>query len=163
MAEELVKVEVYVTAETATDIDELRHEKGWGVDEGLRILLGMGIGAARGEAARFDAEAQERMIARLAEVEGSLAVLRARMFEMEKANEAWDLSTGAIRQQNLGFQGLINRQKEELDTLKLENARLRAGLESLQAHQPPQADQHAPAKSTSRPKPGSLRDRLKGK
>jgi hypothetical protein len=85
MANGLVKLEITVTAGTAQDIEQLFHEKGWDSTEGLQILLGMGLSAVRGEQVHSQVgEAKERMAARLMEVEGSLAVLGSRMFEMEK-------------------------------------------------------------------------------
>jgi hypothetical protein len=84
------------------------------------------------------------------EVDGSLAVLRSRMVEKEKINESWDLSTGAIRQEDIGFLGLINRQKEELSALKADQSRLLAELHALcgiQTQQP--EEQSVPQKPRS--------------
>ena len=142
MTKDLVKLEITVTPETARDIDKLLSEQGWDSTEGLRILLGMGLGAVRGEQARSkDESAKKRMVARLMEVEGSLAVLRSRMFEMEKANQSWELSTGAIRTQNIGFQGLINRQKEEIAELKKVNLSQQDEINSLYSQLDKQAAQ----------------------
>jgi hypothetical protein len=114
----LAELKILVTAETARNIDMLIAERGWDPVEGLRILLGLGMAAARTEpASDGNKEGVERMGNRLKEVESSLAVLRFRMFEMQKANQSWELSTGAIRNQNLVFQGVIARQKEELEKL----------------------------------------------
>jgi hypothetical protein len=142
MAKEVVKLEINVMAETAQDIDDLFREQGWDTTEGLQILLGMGLGAVRGEQVHSKGEeAKERMAAWLIEVEGSLAVLRSRMYEMEKANQSWELSTGAIRKQNIGFIGLINRVKEEINELKKVNLSQQDEIRSLRSQLDTRADQ----------------------
>lgn len=123
VTEKTVKLEIEVTPETAKDVEDLLLEGGWQKEECLPIVLGIGMGAVRVQwmtdtVMDDESEPLERMKARLASVEGSLATLRFRMFEMEQTNQAWDLSTGAIRNQNVGFKAIINRQQKELDELK---------------------------------------------
>jgi hypothetical protein len=148
----VVKLEVNVTAETAQDIEQLFHEQEWESTEGLQILLGMGLGAMRGEDAHSNGEeAKERMAARLMEVEGSLAVLRSHMYEMDKANQSWELSTGAIHKQNAGFIGLINRLKEEIDELKKVNLSQQDEIRSLHSQLDNRADHVAQPDQASQP------------
>jgi len=117
--DKLITLKVIVTPETACDVDKLLTEQGWTTAEGLRLLLGVGMAAARVQAAQTEGEdALHCMEERLKDVEGSLAVLRFNMYEMQKANQAWELSTGAIRNQNLGYSALIRRQKDEIEALK---------------------------------------------
>jgi len=159
------KIEVEVTAETAHDIENLVQEMGWDYAEGIRILLGSGLGAIRAQAALEahqcqdpDAEPIERMGRRLMEVESSLAVLRFRLFETNRDNEAWNLSTGAIRNENIGLKNLVERQREEINALKATLAELRARLAVCEANAPSETPEIA-----SSPVKASLLDRLRVK
>lgn len=163
MAQDLVKLKVAVTPETAEDIEKLLREQRWDPAEGLRILIGMGLGAVRGERARMDADAQARMVARLMEVEGSLAVLRSRMFETQKADKSWELSIGAIHNQNLGYQGIIDRLREELEILRSENERLLTEIHDLRAGYSSTPLQPRFEKRSVRSKPGCLWDWMRRK
>ena len=116
-----VRLEVEVAPETADDIRKLLAERGWDSAEGLRILFGAGIGALKAlalEDGYSDESESERMLRHAAENEQALALLRFRLYETQKANEAWDLSTGAIHNQNAGYKAIIDRQIGELAELK---------------------------------------------
>jgi hypothetical protein len=132
----VIKLEVEVTAETSHDLDVLIAEEGWERDDGLRIILGAGLGAVRSqrfEQARLSGvgahpgqnidNENRRFQVRLLKVEQSLAVLRFKLFEAQQANTSWELSTGAIRNENLGLRGTLERQRNELSAL---NDRVRA-------------------------------------
>lgn len=109
-------------------------------------------------------EAKKRMAARLMEVEGSLAVLRSRMYEMKKTNQSWKLSTSAIRKQNIGFIGLINRLKEEINELKKVNLSQQDEIRSLRSQLDTRADQPVqPDQNSNQTGERKLWTRMKGK
>jgi chromosome segregation ATPase len=147
---ELEKLEVWVTREMAEDLRALLQEEGWTQDEGLRLILGAGMGAVRAAQAEADLENEalpeandapptfEAMRRRLIHVEASLAVLRFRLFEAQEANRAWNLSTGAIQAENVGLNALVKRQKEDIEALKARLAELEAALrQATSAPAPP--------------------------
>ncbi|MCX8025618.1 MAG: hypothetical protein N3A60_10480 [Thermanaerothrix sp.] len=158
--QELERLEVWVTHQMAEDLRALLQEEGWTQDEGLRLILGAGMGAVRAAQAEADLEDEalpeandapptfEAMRQRLIHVEASLAVLRFRLFETQEANRAWNLSTGAIQAENVGLNALVKRQKEEIEALKACLAELEAALPRV----PPSPTPVAPA-----PEPPSSR------
>jgi hypothetical protein len=122
---EAVRLEVWLDPASAREIDQLITQRGWNREEGLRIILGAGAGFLRGEKVLQVAaigqrteEELERLLKRLIETESSLASARFRMQELEQANRAWELSTGAIRNENLALKGVLERQKTELQELR---------------------------------------------
>ena len=126
----VVKLEIEVTADTSHDLGVLFAEEGWENAEGLRLVIGAGLGTVRARRAMQSMQAGEnldatldRLMSRLMEVESSLAVTRFRLYEYQQANQGWELSTGAIRRENLGFQGVLERKRNELSAL---NDRVRA-------------------------------------
>ena len=151
----VVKLEIEVTAETSHDLGVLIAEEGWDYTEGLRIILGAGMAAIRAERAQQAlisgseaAEHIQRMHKRLVGTESSLAVTRFRLYEALKTIQNWELSSGATRIQNTGYQGLIHRQKEELDELKdrlhrqeEELVKLRLQIQMNPQEAPPTAEQ----------------------
>jgi len=109
----IVKLEIEVTAETFHDLGVLIAEEGWEYDEGLRLVLGAGLGTVRAQRGRQSMQGGEdidttldRLMSRLKEVESSLAVTRFRLYEYQQTNQGWELSTGAFRSENLGGRGL---------------------------------------------------------
>jgi hypothetical protein len=117
----VVRLEVEVAPETAAEIRKLIAARGWDFTEGLRILFGAGIGALKASALKdqdLHESESDRMLRHAAENEQAVALLRYRLYETQKANEAWDLSTGAIHNQNAGFRAIIDRQIGELTGLK---------------------------------------------
>ena len=148
MQSELVTFEITVESETAREIEHVMAENGWEQAEGLRLILGSGLGYIKGEktleaaaAGTMTAEDLQKLVSRMMETESRLAVLRFRAFEMEKANQAWELSTGAIQNERMGLRGVVHRLREE-------NAALKAEIERLHAQLPAQetsAGQQVPA------------------
>src|SRR3972149_9661782 len=105
MVKEAINLEIFVTPETAGDIESLITEKQWEKQEGLRILLGAGLAAIRTRL--FDQDEIEdgfdsKLKSRLMEVEQSLAVLRFQLFEALERNRSWELSSGAIQKAKIG-------------------------------------------------------------
>jgi hypothetical protein len=114
-------LEVDVAPETADEIRKLVAARGWEFAEGLRILFGAGIAALKASALKDQDSSEsesDRMLRHAAENEQAVALLRYRLYETQKANEAWDLSTGAIHNQNAGFRAIIDRQIGELAEFK---------------------------------------------
>jgi len=132
---EPVTLEITVAGETAREIERVIAENGWEHAEGLRLLLGSGLGYVKGEkilqaveSGTMTAQDLQAVVSRMMETESRLAVLRFRAFEMGKANQAWELSTGAIQNDRVGLRELAWRLRAEMAALKAENERLRAQL-----------------------------------
>ena len=53
----------------------------------------------------------------ISEAESHLAAIRYRMFELQQANQAWELSTGAVYTEGKALTNLVRRQKEEISEL----------------------------------------------
>src|SRR3970282_963413 len=105
MDKQTTKLEIEIAPETASDLQALFDEQGWDWQEALRNLIGPGWLVLR--LTPFD-ENPEKVLsaqarARWLEVEQDLAVLRFRTFELEQANSRWEMSTGAVKAQNIGF------------------------------------------------------------
>jgi len=132
---EPVTFEITVASATAREIERVIAENGWERAEGLRLLLGSGLGYVKGEkilqaveSGTMTAQDLQTVVSRMMETESRLAVLRFRAFEMEKANQAWELSTGAIQNDRVGLRELAWHLRDEIAALKAENERLRAQL-----------------------------------
>ncbi len=132
---ERVTFEITVESETAREIERVIAENGWERAEGLRLLLGSGLGYVRGEkilqaveSGAMTAQDLQTVVSRMMETESRLAVLRFRAFELEQANQNWELSTGAIQNERIGLRGVVKRLREEIAALKMENEQLRAQL-----------------------------------
>jgi len=132
---EPVTLEITVASATAHEIERVIAENSWERDEGLRLILGSGLGYVKGEktlkaveAGTMTAQDLHKLVSRMMETESRMAVLRFRAFELERANQNWELSTGAIQNERMGLHGVVHRLREEIAALKAENAQLRAQL-----------------------------------
>ncbi len=120
MEKQTTKLEIEIAPDTARDLQTLFDEQGWDRQEALRSLVGAGLMAMRLKT--FDENpdkvlsAQAR--ARWLEVERDLAVLRFRLFELEQTNSRWEMSTGAIKAQNIAYEELLRAKDRELAELK---------------------------------------------
>lgn len=128
--------EIHVTEETYQDICSLIQERGWDEAEGLRILLAAGIGYLR--VTRFSDEEAVGMpqntrdlFERLVKAESLLASMRFRMFELQQQNQNWELSNGAVFQENIGLRNLTNRHLEEISELRTRVSSLEKELTDL--------------------------------
>ncbi|MCL4561176.1 MAG: hypothetical protein M1281_11235 [Chloroflexi bacterium] len=125
------KLEVHVTEDVANDLYQFISRQGWEYEEGLRLLLGAGMGYLRSSKilSETDPESKEKeihqLIARLVETESRLAATRFRMSELQQANESWELSTGAVNTERVGLSNVVKRQREEIDQLHAEVDRLK--------------------------------------
>lgn len=124
MTEESITIQV--TDQTAKDLEDVIREMGYEREEGLRTILGAGLMAIRHEQASPDAATKNKSWLRWLEVEKDLAVTRYRLFREMEANRRWELSTGAVQTQNVGYEQLIKNQNQEIDSLreKLKQAEL---------------------------------------
>jgi hypothetical protein len=128
-----LKIEIEVDAETAAEIEAIIQAEGWQPEEGFRLLLGAGLGYARGQdllnqvlnGQLSEAEGMRSLLDRLCLIEGKLANARFRMHQLETENKRWNLSAGAIHVQNRILQ-------EYNEKLKAENEALRAEIQALQ-------------------------------
>ena len=132
---ELVTLEITVASATAREIERVMVENGWERAEGLRLILGSGLGYLQGEktlkaieAGAMTAQDLHKLVSRMMDTESRLAVLRFRAFELQRANQNWELSTGAIQNERMGLRGVVHRLREEIAALKAENAQLRRQL-----------------------------------
>ena len=121
MVKEAINLEIFVTPETAGDIESLITEKQWEKQEGLRILLGAGLAAIRTRL--FDQDEIEdgfdsKLKSRLMEVEQSLAVLRFQLFEALERNRSWELSSGAIQKAKIGYESIMKSQRQVIEDLR---------------------------------------------
>lgn len=133
--EGLVRLEILVEADTMREIEEVVQERGWELAEGVRLLLGSGLAYVKGErvlqaveSGSMSQDDLQRMLSRMVETETRLAALRFRTWEAQQANQAWELSTGAIRNENQGLRSLVQRLRDENMALQAENAQLRSLL-----------------------------------
>jgi len=139
--DQVVALQVHVTAETARDLQRLIAEKGWELEEGLRIILGTGMGYLRGErvlqAVAIGDKTEEEMrqlMTRLIGTESRLASALFRMQDLEQSNQNWDLSSGAIQTENVALKGVVDRQKKEIRELTAKIEELEQEIQQLRSH-----------------------------
>ena len=132
---EVVTFEITVASATAREVERVIAENGWERTEGLCLILGSGLGYLQGEktlkaieSGAMTAQDLHKLVPRMMETKSRLAVLRFRAFELERSNQNWELSTGAIQNERMGLRGVVHRLREEIAALKAENAQLRRQL-----------------------------------
>lgn len=120
--EETLKVKV--TSETLEELLSLIKEKGWGKEDGFRIILGAGYGYLLGNPNIKDNKQtglpknSEQIIERLVKAEARLGSIRYRAYETQQANITWELSTGAVHKENIGLRNIAKRRLKEMDDLR---------------------------------------------
>jgi len=118
---ETVDIEIRVLKETYEQILATIERNGWEVQEGLQVLLTVGLGYAQGQRLlQGDDEERNRLVSRLMELESVSAVMKFRTFSFMRDNEVLEMSTGALRNTILGLEGLVQRLREENLALKQE-------------------------------------------
>jgi len=136
------RVSIEVLQETHDDLLEVISRNGWDTEEGLRVLLTMGLGYAQGK--RFleaDDEEQQRLARYLAELESVAAVMRFNAYGLLRDNQVLEMGVGANRNHIRGLENLVRRLQEE-------NAQLRARLDGIAGNagtgcdEPPRASDH---------------------
>jgi hypothetical protein len=112
-------ITIQVSEETSRDLENLTQEMGWEPEDGLRMVLGAGLMAVRHEQESPSSEAKNKSWLRWLEVEQDLAVTRYRLFREMEANRRWELSTGAVKTQNIAHEKLIENLNKEIDILRV--------------------------------------------
>jgi len=119
--EDTIVLEIEVTRETAGELKALVAAFLWEPNEGLRMILGAGIGALiteRSKEVQTDSEKIRQISRLLVESEGRLASTRFNLSEAKQALKRWELSNGAIRELIVSIEQVIRRQNQEIDELK---------------------------------------------
>lgn len=136
---ELVSVEIKITQETFDHLTAYIQHKGYEIDEGLRIILGAGLGYLLAhsldegnETNSSEDNNKERLIQRLIRTEARLASIRYKMFELQQANQNWTLSSGAIYTENAGLRALAKRRTQEVTDLQQKTKEKDILIEQLQ-------------------------------
>ena len=122
---EMPTLAVQVDAETRQKIEDLCQKKEWELEEGLRLLLGTGLGfylhqLALDGLATSDVENYNDLMRMFIKNEASLASTRYKLFEMMQSNQNWQLTMGAIENESKALKGTVQRLREENEALKLQ-------------------------------------------
>jgi len=123
---ETVTVEIKVLKETYNDILAAIERNGWEPEEGLLILLTLGLGYTQGERLlHADDEERSQLIERLLNLESVAAVMKFRTFNFMRDNQVLEMRMNALQNTILGLEGIIQRLRSEKEALKQEVERLR--------------------------------------
>lgn len=95
----------------------------WEKEEGFRLLFGAGLSFYKSkldeqESEKDNADGNRKMKNRLMDAESQLSALRFRLYEMTESNRNWNLSTGAIQNENMALKQLVKNLREEIKELK---------------------------------------------
>jgi len=130
---------------TVQKIEAINQEKGWEFDQGMRRILGAGLGfleMGELENAGADPDPHGGLVRRVIESESIIASLQFKLFESETANTNWELSSGAIATENHGLRETAFKQLERIDELtrtinqlRKENLELTKEFENRTKHQ----------------------------
>lgn len=124
---ETVDVVITVLKETYEDILAAIERNGWELEEGLRIILTLGLGYTQGQRLlQADDEERNRLIERLMDLESVAAVMKFRAFSFMRDNQVLDMHTGALRNTILGLETLVQQLREENAALRQELQRLKS-------------------------------------
>jgi chromosome segregation ATPase len=155
---EVVTLQIKVLQETYQDMLSVIQRNGWEVEEGLRILLTLGLGYAQGRyLLQADDEQRARLADRLTNLESVAAVMKFRTFSFMRDNQVLEMRMNALQTSVQGLQGVIQRLRPERDALQEEVERLRAEIERLRGCPPVSTEAVADVPSGS----GSWFDALK--
>ncbi len=130
---EVVTLEIQILKETYDDILATIQRNEWDLEEGLRILLTLGLGYAQGRRLlQADDEERARLAERLSDLESVAAVMKFRTFSFMRDNQVLEMRTGALENAKIGLEAVIHRLRPERDVLQAEVERLRGELAELQ-------------------------------
>jgi hypothetical protein len=95
----------------------------WEKEEGFRLLFGAGLSFYKSKldeqaSEKDNADGNRKMKNRLMDAESQLSALRFRLYEMTESNRNWNLSTGAIQNENMALKQLVKNLREEIKELK---------------------------------------------
>ncbi|MBE7551220.1 MAG: hypothetical protein HS126_09115 [Anaerolineales bacterium] len=126
---EKVKLEIKVLKETYDEIQAVIEHNGWEAEEGLRILLTLGLGYAQGQQLiEADDETRAHLAQQLNQMASELAVMKFRTFSFMRDNQTLEMRMGALRNSVTGLEGVVHRLRPERDAFKEEVEQLRADL-----------------------------------
>ena len=139
---EVVALEIPVLQETYEEALLVIEGEGWGLEEGLRLLLTLGLGYARGKQFLDGEDADRvRLAERLMNLESVAAVMKFRTFELMKDNQILDMRMGALQNSVYAWTGTARRLRAENEALKQEVVQGRpAALASPEAPEPDPAE-----------------------
>jgi hypothetical protein len=139
---ETVNVTIQILKETYDDILAAIECNSWELEEGLRILLTLGLGYTQGKLLlHADGEEQNRLIDRLLNLESVAAVMKFQAFSFMRDNQVLEMRMGALQNTILGLQGLVER-------LRSENRALMEKMEKLERKHLQEADDGSRSGST---------------
>jgi hypothetical protein len=123
---ELQTINIQISSDTIQRIKSVIQQKDWEFDQGVRRILGAGLGYLEMEThLQNDSEPEkDSLIRRIIEAESLIASLQFKLFETESANQNWNLSSGAILGENIGLKNVAMKQLKRIDRLTLQNALL---------------------------------------
>lgn len=131
---ETVSLQIEVLKETYDDIQAVIQRNQWEPAEGLRILLTLGLGYARGQQMlKADSEEASRLAERLADLESLAAVMKYRTFNFMRDNQILEMRMSALLNDNRGLHNVVRRLRQENEELKEQVRQLTQELESLSA------------------------------
>jgi chromosome segregation ATPase len=129
---EIVTLQIPILKETQADIQATIERNSWESEEGLRILLTLGLGYAQGRRLlQADDEERTRLAGRLADLESLAAVMKFRTFSFMRDNQVLETRMGALQNAKTGLEAVVQRLRPERDALHEEVERLQAEAEAL--------------------------------
>jgi chromosome segregation ATPase len=129
---EIVTLQIPILKETQADIQATIERNSWEPEEGLRILLTLGLGYAQGRRLlQADDEERARLAGRLADLESLAAAMKFRTFSFMRDNQVLETRMGALQNAKTGLEAVVQRLRPERDALHEEVERLRAEVEVL--------------------------------
>ncbi|MBC7232783.1 MAG: hypothetical protein H5T68_06050 [Chloroflexi bacterium] len=127
---ETVDIVIKVLKETYEDILAAIQRNGWELEEGLRIILTLGLGYTQGQRLlQADNEERNRLIERLMDLESVAAVMKFRAFSCMRDNQVLDMQTGALRNTILGLETLVQQLREEKCSVAARASAIEVGRE----------------------------------
>lgn len=126
---EKVTLEVEILKETYEEIQAAIKHNSWEPEEGLRILLTLGLGYAQGQQLiEADDETRAHLAKQLNQMASELAVMKFRTFSFMRDNQTLEMRMGALQNSVIGLEGVVQRLRPERDAFKQEMEQLRADL-----------------------------------
>ncbi|NMB58543.1 MAG: hypothetical protein GYA12_05190 [Chloroflexi bacterium] len=109
------KIEINISDDTREKIVLLMNERGWDWEEGLRLILGAGLGfyLAQNPINGEGENSHTKLIRQYMSAESELASLRFKVYELSESNRNWNLTQGAIEKENIALKNLVEQLREK--------------------------------------------------
>ncbi|BCY17254.1 hypothetical protein hrd7_11030 [Leptolinea sp. HRD-7] len=109
------KIEINISDDTREKIVLLMNERGWDWEEGLRLILGAGLGfyLAQNPINGEGENSHTNLIRQYMSAESELASLRFKVYELSESNRNWNLTQGAIEKENIALKNLVEQLREK--------------------------------------------------